>query len=210
MAPLRTAFAEQSTAGQLDDADKASGEMNIAVWSHDSEAITRFLATNHPEVTFNGMAYPDAWFAALASRIRGDSSSAVAAFNVARPQIEKRALSSPAEGVPLSILAIIDAGLGRKSEALLEAMRACELSSFQVNNFDATTVRCHLAVVYAWTGENDLAIAELSKLVERPAASHAICQPTYGDFRLNPFWDPLRSDRQFTALVAKLAPSASR
>lgn len=210
MAPLRAAFAEQSAAQQLDEADKASTEMNIAVWSHDVEAITRFLATKHVEPSFNGIDYPDAWFEALAGRIRGDNSAAVAAFNALRPEMEKRALALPAEGVPLSVLAIIDAGLGRKEEAIREAKRACELSTFQINNFDATTVRCNLAVVYAWTGENDLAIAELSKLIERPAASHAICQPTYGDFRLNPFWDPLRSDPRFTALVAKLAPSASR
>jgi TolB-like protein/Flp pilus assembly protein TadD len=210
MASLRAAFAEQLAANQLDDADKASAEMNIAVWSHDSEAITRFLATKHPQPTFNGIEYPDAWFEALAARMRGDHAATVAAFTEARSQMEKRARSSPSEGVPLSILAIIDAGLGRKDEALQEAKRACELTSFQTNNFDATTVRCNLAVVYAWTGENDLAIAELSKLIERPAASHVICQPTYGDFRLNPFWDPLRTDPRFTALVAKLAASASR
>ena len=210
IAPLRTAFAEQSAANQLDDADKASAEMNIAVWAHDSEAITRFLATKHAQPTFNGVEYPDAWFEALAARMRGDNPGAVSAFTAARPHMEKRVRSSPSEGVPLSILAIIDAGLGRKEEAIQEGKHACELSSFQANNFDATTVRCNLAVVYAWMGENDLAITELSKLIERPAASHVVCQPTYGDFRLNPFWDPLRSDRRFTGLIAQLAPPISR
>lgn len=205
--PLRTAFAEQSAANQLDEADKASAAMNIAVWTHDSEAITRFLATQHVQPTFNGVEYPDAWFEALAARMRGDFDTAVSAFSASRPHFEKRVRSSPSEGVPLSILAIIDAGIGRKEQALQEGIRACELSSFQANNFDATTVRCNLAVVYAWTGQNDLAIAELSKLIERPAASHVICQPTYGDFQLNPFWDPLRKDPRFVAMVEKLAPS---
>ena len=208
MSPLRTAVAEQSNAGQLDDAEKASAEMNIAIWSHDGDAITRFLETKHAEPSFNGMGYPDAWFEALAARIRGDDSSAIVAFMAARPEIEKRVLASPSDGVPLSVLAIIDAGLGRKADAIVEGTRACEISSFRANNFDATTVRCNLAVVYAWTGDNDFAIAELIKLIDRPAASHAICQPTYGDFRLNPFWDPLRNDPRFVALVEKLAPSA--
>jgi len=35
-----------------------------------------------------------------------------------------------------------------------------------------------------------------------------IAQPTYGDFRLNPLWDPLRSDPRFEALVQRLAPVA--
>ncbi|HEV3410295.1 MAG TPA: hypothetical protein VG095_08365, partial [Chthoniobacterales bacterium] len=210
IAPLRAAFVEQLAAHQLDEADRASAEMNIAVWSKDPDAITRFLATPHAEASFNGIAYPDAWFEALAARMRGDNAAALAAFNAARPAMEKLVISSPAEGVPLSILAIIDAGLGRKNQAIQEAKRACELSTFKTQNFDATTVRCNLAVVYAWTGENDLAIAELSKLIERPAASHAVCQPTYGDFRLNPLWDPLRKDPRFTALVDKLAPPAPR
>ena len=210
MAPLRAAFVEQSAAHQIDDADQASAEMNIAVWSKDPDAISRFLATEHAEVTFNGVGYPDAWFEALAARMRGDNAAALAAFNAARPAMEKRVISAPAEGVPLSLLAIIDAGLGRKSQAIQEAKRACELSTFKTQNFDAVTVRCNLAVVYAWTGEIDLAIAELSKLVDRPAASHAVCQPSYGDFRLNPLWDPLRNDPRFIGLVQKLAPSAPR
>ena len=210
MAPLRAALTEQAAAHRIDDADRASAEMNIAVWSKDADAITRFLATEHAEVTFNGLAYPDAWFEALAARMRGDNAAALAAFNAARPAMEKRVISAPAEGVPLSILAIIDAALGRKSQAIQEAKRACELSTFTTQNFDATTVRCHLAVVYAWTGETDLAIAELGKLIERPAASHVVCQPTYGDFRLNPLWDPLRNDPRFTALIERLAPAAAR
>ena len=172
--------------------------------------VRHYLDTKATQPTFNGIEYPNAWFAALAARMRGDNDAAVSAFTAARLHMEKRVRSSPSEGVPLSILAIIDAGLGRKTEAIEEGRRAGELSSFKSNNFEATTVRCNLAVVFAWTGETDLAFAELNKLMERPAASHVICQPTYGDFRLNPFWDPLRSDHRFTALVAKLAPSASR
>jgi Flp pilus assembly protein TadD len=142
--------------------------------------------------------------------MRGDNDAAVSAFTAARPHIEKRVRSSPLDGVPLSIMAIIDAGLGRKTEAIEEARRAGELTSFKSNNFDATTIRCNLAVVYAWTGEIDLAFAELTKLIDRPAASHVVCQPTYGDFRLNPFWDPLRKDPRFIAMVDKQAPSPSQ
>ena len=31
-------------------------------------------------------------------------------------------------------------------------------------------------------------------------------QPTYGDFRRNPLWDPLRNDPPFVKIVASLAP----
>ena len=104
------------------------------------------------------------------------------------------------------MLAIIDAGLGRNEQAVQEAQRACELTTFATNNLYAPMVRCNLAVVYAWTGQNDLAFAELNKLVDRPAGSNILFQPTYGDFRLNPLWDPLRDDPRFKELSRRLAP----
>ena len=109
--------------------------------------------------------------------------------------------------MPLSFLAIVDAGLGRSEQALEEATRACELSSFKKNNIDAVTARYGLAVVYAWTGHNDLAIAELNKLVDRPSGGNeGAILPSYGDFRRSPLWDPLRNDPAFEALVQRLAP----
>jgi hypothetical protein len=63
--------------------------------------------------------------------------------------------------------------------------------------------------VYGWTGQPDLAIRELDQIIGRPAGSNLPAQPTYGDFRLNPLWDPLRKDPRFEALVQRLAPTAS-
>ncbi len=84
-------------------------------------------------------------------------------------------------------------------------------SSFKKNNIDAVTARYSLAVVYAWTGHNDLALAELSKLVDRPSGGNeGAILPSYGDFRRSPFWDPLRDDPGFEALVQRLAPTASK
>ena len=75
---------------------------------------------------------------------------------------------------------------------------------------NAAIVRCNLAVVYAWNGQVDLAISALDSLVNRPAGTNLPAQPTYGDFRWNPLWDPLRNDPRFEALVQRLAPVASK
>ena len=104
------------------------------------------------------------------------------AFVIARPKLEKRVVAAPSNGIELSVLAIADAGLGRNQQAIEEGQRACDLAPFEQNNFDAPTVRCNLAVVYAWTGENDLAIAELSKLINRPAMGSGIAQLTSAIF----------------------------
>src|SRR6266480_1248921 len=74
----------------------------------------------------------------------------------------------------------------------------------------APIVRCNLAVVYAWNGQPDLAISTLEPLVNRPAGTNLPAQPTYGDFRWNPLWDPLRSDPRFQALAQRLVPLASK
>ena len=208
VAPYQAAFAAQEAAHQLDDDDRAMALMIVALYTRDPEAISRFLSFKH-NVGYNAVTFHPAWFEALFARMRGDNQAAKTAFAAARPEIEKQVLAQPTEGMALSLLAIADAGLGHKDQAVEEAKHACELNSFKRKNLQAPTVRCNLAVVYAWTGQNDLAIAELSKLIDRPAGEGAVFQPTYGDLRLNFFWDPLRNDPRFEALVQRLAPTAT-
>jgi serine/threonine-protein kinase len=210
LGPLREAITTQIAAHQLDDEHADTTQMMLALWSHDAAAVSHILSRMHGPLGWNGIDYPDAWFEAIAARIRGDNNAAVKAFAIARPELEKRVVSAPSNGVELSVLAIADAGLGRSQQAIEEGQRACDLAPFKTNSFDAPTVHCNLAVVYAWTGRNDLAIAELSKLLNRPAMGSGIAQPTYGDFRLNPVWDPLQNDARFQALVKRLAPVAPR
>jgi hypothetical protein len=58
----------------------------------------------------------------------------------------------------------------------------------------------YLALVYAWIGEKDLALEQLSVAARLP--SHL----SYGQLRLHPYWDPLRGDSRFEKIVASLAP----
>src|SRR5207245_1130560 len=62
----------------------------------------------------------------------------------------------------------------------------------------------NLALVYAWTGERDLALEQLEKVATLPGYA-----PTYGDLRFNPCWDDLRGDKRFDKIVAA-AKAASR
>jgi hypothetical protein len=55
-------------------------------------------------------------------------------------------------------------------------------------------------VFYAATGEKEAATNELQTLFSNPGDG------SYGDLKLNPFWDPLRDDPPFEKLVASLAP----
>src|SRR5205814_7399113 len=63
----------------------------------------------------------------LLARMMKDEAKARAAFAAIRPEQEKIVRAQPDFGPALCILALIDAGLGRREEALRESRRAVEL-----------------------------------------------------------------------------------
>ena len=57
-----------------------------------------------------------------------------------------------------------------------------------------------LAVIYAWTGETDAALAALVALEKTPGG------PDYGQLRFDPAWDPVRGKPGFEEMLARLDP----
>jgi serine/threonine protein kinase len=209
MGPLRTAVAAATAANNLDEEDQDVYGVLFPVWNRDPDALFRKLGAIHADgVTIAGIQYPKTWFEALAARMLGDTSKADSAFGAARVQAASAVIADATSARKLGLLAMIDAGLGHREEAVREARRAYDLSSNVA--IDAPVAACNLAVVYAWTGQSDLALAVLQEWITRPAGANEPDQPTYGDFRLNPVWDPLRNDPRFEKLVDRLAPSKPR
>ncbi len=134
----------------------------------------------------------------LVARMKGDAAAAQIAFTAARA-LEEKYLDG--WGPNLGILGLIDAALGRKEEALREGRRAVELAPAANDSFDSADVLYFYAVICAWTGERDVAIEQLKTLAIIPGGV------SYGDIRLNPYWDSLRGDPRFEKIVASLAPN---
>jgi hypothetical protein len=65
---------------------------------------------------------------------------------------------------------------------------------------DGSDLMTNLALVYAWTGEKDLAFQQLTAVASAPG------QLSYGQLRLHPYWDPLRGDPRFEKILALFAP----
>jgi len=205
---MRVALAERTAANDLTEHDKVLMGLTLALGDRDAEAVLHMLeATDLARITNSGVAYPKAWFQALAERLRGNKSASQAAFLIAREDIENAVAADPTNGRKLGLLAIIDAGLEHYESAIAQALRAREQTKNSAT--DAPIGACNLAIVYTWTGQSDRAIAILETLIGQPAGTNVLAQPTYGDFKLNPLWDPLRENPGFQALVQRLAPAAS-
>jgi hypothetical protein len=91
--------------------------------------------------------------------------------------------------------------LGNKEEAIREGQRAVELIPVSKSAIEGPMLIRYLAVIYAWTGDKDRAIERLAEVAKLPGSFLS-----YGHLRLHPFWDPLRGDPRFEALVASFAP----
>ena len=134
------------------------------------------------------------------ARLRGDSAAAQTAFTAARAQQEKLIASQGEYAPALCVLGMIDAALGRKEDAVREGRRAVEMLPVERDALNSVRVREFLAIIYAWTGEKDLACEELEAVTKFPASA------SYGQLRLHPYWDPLRGDARFEKIVAGFAP----
>jgi TolB-like protein len=100
----------------------------------------------------------------------------------------------------LSQLAVVDALLGKKQDAITEAKRASEVLPISRDAWSGVGIAANLAVVYAWTDELDLSFETLAPMTKMPFGIH------YGDVKVSPYWDPLRQDPRFEKLLAELAP----
>jgi serine/threonine-protein kinase len=138
----------------------------------------------------------------LIARMTNDDAKARAAFTAARAEQEKRVQAPPDYGPALCILGLIDAGLGRKEQALREGRRAVELLPVAKDSINGLHMIEYFAMIAAWTGEKDLACEQLAIATQLPGYI------SYGELKLLPWWDPLRGDPCFEKIVNFLAPGA--
>jgi TolB-like protein/Tfp pilus assembly protein PilF len=136
----------------------------------------------------------------LLARMMKDENKAHSAFAAVRAEQEKIVQAQPDYGPAVCILALIDAGLGRKEEALREIRHAVELMPVTKDASSGAAMIEYSAIVAAWVGEKDLALEHLAQAARLPGFL------SYGRLKLLPWWDPLRGDPRFEQIVASLAP----
>jgi TolB-like protein/Tfp pilus assembly protein PilF len=157
-------------------------------------------AGENDALTDDAVAFSRRFMEGVIARMTKDDAGARAAFTAARAEQQQIIQAPESYGPALCVLGLIDAGLGRKEEALREGRRAVELLPVEKDRIFGIAMVKYFAMIAAWAGDKDLACEQLAIAIRPPS------RVTYGELKLLPFWDPLRGDPRFEQIVASLAP----
>ena len=174
----------------------ALGERDVAA------AKDALLASGEIPLGQNAVNFTRPFVEGVIARMTNDEYKAQLAFTAARAEQEKAVQAQPDYGPAWCVLSVIDAALGRKEEALREGRRAVELLPVEKDPVNGMVAIKYFAMIAAWVGEKDLACEQLATAVRYPSGLDL----TYGELKLMPFWDSLRSDPCFEKIVASLTP----
>ena len=175
--------------------------LKISLCQRDFDGATRALAAMPIAGCYEDwIPFPRTSCEGVVAQMRGDKAAARAAFTSARNEAAKLIADQPDYAEAFCVLGMADAALGNKEDAIREVRRATELMPVSKNAIEGALLIRYLAVVYAWTGEKNLACEQLTTAAKLPGFL------SYGELRLHPYWDPLRGDPRFDKIVASLAP----
>ena len=196
MGNLEEARAALDSIVNTDDMDYQSARLWLYLIGRDYDAAKAFVEKATEEVK----RMPDFWLtlaavARSAGKVNEERQANAEAKSSALLALGRR----PDDPTLLGDLALAEAGLGEKEEALRNARRATEILPPSVDALASPTCEMRLAQVLAMTGDRDGAFDKLVKLVKLPFGVN------YGDLKLNPMWDDLRNDPRFDRLLAESA-----
>jgi TolB-like protein/Flp pilus assembly protein TadD len=145
---------------------------------------------------------------ALAQRVAGDTAHAKADAEQARSTLEPLSKDQPENAFVAAALAVAYAILDEKDSALNEAQRATTLLPSNKDRLSGPAFEENLALVEMMIGENSRAIATLTRLLQTPYGGwlYSPTPITPALLRLDPMWDPLRTEPAFQKICEEKQP----
>jgi len=131
----------------------------------------------------------------------GEVTRARSAYEASRALLEDSVAAHPRDAMIRVALGLAYAGLHRRADAMREARAATELVPVSENFPRATAAMGGAVEIFAQVGETDAAL-ELIELLFTMPAGREVSVPL---LRLDPTFDPLRSDPRFEALLARFS-----
>jgi TolB-like protein/class 3 adenylate cyclase/Flp pilus assembly protein TadD len=199
--PLMSTIAAIVAEDSRDAENIAEQWFEVSLCARDFDGARRALAAMAIAGCYDDtVPFPRAWCEGVVAEVAGDNAAARVAFTNARTETAKLVAEQPGYAEALCVLGMVDAALGHKEDAIREGRRAVELLPVTKDAIIGAQLVRNLALIYAWTGEKDLAFQQLDIATSIPGYL------SYGELRLHPRWDPLRGDPRFEKIVASLAP----
>jgi serine/threonine-protein kinase len=140
---------------------------------------------------------PRALFLAQAYTAAGDAAKARGLYTQVRERTQAALRSAPQSPDLHVTLGLASAGLGLTDEAIAEGRKGAALMPTSLDAFTGPVYLHKLAQIGARVGANDVAIDALQQLFAMPAG-HVV---TPAILKLDPVWDPLRTDPRFQKLI---------
>ena len=191
-------------AGTDPDGVVTSCKWDAAMLERDYVSAKHMLETsavNEVSYTSTGST-PKSFLEGCIALAQGDAANARKSFELARPIFEKAVQEAPANADRHAYLGWLYAFIGRKDDAIREALRAVELKPESKDAVDGAIMNCYLALVYARVGEKELAIPLIERLLKTPGAvDSADYSITVNDLKHRWEWDPIRNDPRFQKLI---------
>jgi TolB-like protein/Flp pilus assembly protein TadD len=161
----------------------------------DASPLNEFLYTN-------AGASPKSYFYGCIALGQGDSENGTKFFDSALAMLETAVKESPNSAERHASLGLTYALMGRQEDAIREGRRAVELKPESMDALDGVLMNCYLALIYARSGEKDLAFSLLERLLKTPGASDSgNYSVTVNDLKFRWEWDPIRNDPRFQKLI---------
>ena len=145
---------------------------------------------------------------AVTQRLAGDTAGAKVAAEQAHNTLEQLCKNQPDSALFAALLSLANSALGEKNSALKEAERAIKLLPSAKDRVRGPACEEILALIQTMFGENNGAISTLTRLLQTSYSGwlYAATPVTPALLRLDPFWDPLRSDPAFQNLCEEKRP----
>jgi TolB-like protein/Flp pilus assembly protein TadD len=196
-------FLNSLPAGYDPDGATTWTRLTLALYERDLSSAAAVLASWKKPELIGGPGnnlVPVSYWEGLIARAQGDNPKAIDAFTRARSLIETRLDQQRDDAVLLVTLGLVDAGLSRKEDAVREGKKAAELRPVAEDAVDGPTILGTLAMIYAWVGDSNSALEQLTLLAKTPGG------PGYGELKYDPAWDAVRGDPRFSAMLNELQP----
>jgi serine/threonine protein kinase/tetratricopeptide (TPR) repeat protein len=173
----------------------------LRVQRRPADALAMLNASRHP-LSEDGVIYrPLVLHRAQAHQALGQRERARSAFEAARALLADSIAAHPDDPRMRISLGVALAGLGRKEDAAREARHAMKLVPLSQDGVDAPTYMGGAAEIFASAGAVDAALELLELLLAMPAGREV----SVALLRVDPTYDPLRSDPRFEQLLERFS-----